>query len=95
MISIISSIPSANQSGIPTYTFVVPNGLVASAGSYIAMATNRIYMATGSVIRPSTPIVVGGTYLEQNHTQAAMLNLLVSLAQKWGRNATAAYFMVQ
>ena len=33
--------------------------------------------------------------MEQNHTQSAMLQLLVSLAQKWGRNATAAYDMVQ
>lgn len=95
MISIISSITKANQSGIPTYTFVVPNGMAASAGSYIAMATNKIIMGPGSVIGPSTPIVVGGSQLEQNHTQAAMLKLMVSLAQKWGRNVTAAYFMVQ
>ena len=95
MLSIISSIAKANQSGIPTYTFVVPNGLAASAGSYIAMATNRIFMAPGSAIGPSTPIVVGGTPLEQNHTQAAMLSEMVSLADKWGRNSTAAYEMVQ
>jgi len=95
MVSIISSITQANQSGIPTYTFVVPSGLAASAGSYIAMATNKILMGSGSAIGPSTPIVVGGTALEQNHTQAAMLKLMVSLAQKWARNSTAAYDMVQ
>jgi membrane-bound serine protease (ClpP class) len=95
MLSIINSITRANQSGIPTYTFVVPNGLAASAGSYIAMATNKIFMAPGSSIGPSTPIVVGGTALEQNHTQAAMLSTMVSLADKWGRNSTAAYEMVQ
>ena len=95
MLSIISSITAANQSGIPTYTFIVPNGLGASAGSYIAMATNSILMAPGSEIGPSTPIVVGGTALEQNHTQATMLNLLTSLAQDWGRNTTAVYNMVQ
>ncbi len=95
MLSIINSITRANQSGIPTYTFVVPNGLAASAGSYIAMATNKIFMAPGSAIGPSTPIVVGGTALEQNHTQAAMLSEMVSLADKWGRNSTAAYDMVQ
>ncbi len=95
MVSIIGSITRANQSGIPSYTFVVPNGLAASAGSYIAMATNKIFMATGSAIGPSTPIVVGGTDLEQNHTQAAMLSLMISLAEKWGRNSTAAYNMVQ
>jgi membrane-bound serine protease (ClpP class) len=95
MISIVNSITKANQSGIPTYTFVVPNGLAASAGSYIAMATNKIFMGSGSAIGPSTPIVVGGTELEQNHTQAAMLKLMVSLADEWGRNSTAAYDMVQ
>jgi membrane-bound serine protease (ClpP class) len=95
MLSIVDSITSANQSGIPTYTFIVPNGLGASAGSYIAMATNRIIMASGSEIGPSTPIVVGGTDLEQNHTQAAMLNLMTSLAQQWGRNTTAVFNMVQ
>ncbi len=95
MLSIVGSITSANQSGIPTYTFIVPNGLGASAGSYIAMATNKIIMAPGSEIGPSTPIVVGGTELEQNHTQAAMLNYLTSLAQNWDRNTTAVYYMVQ
>ena len=95
MLSIVSAIADANQSGIPTYTFIVPNGLGASAGSYIAMATNQILMAPGSEIGPSTPIVVGGTALEQNHTQAAMLNYMVSLAENWGRNTTAVFDMVQ
>jgi len=95
MTSITGSITAANQSGIPTYTFIVPNGLGASAGSYIAMATNRIIMAPGSEIGPSTPIVVGGSALEQNHTQAAMLDYLTALAEQWGRNTTAVYYMVQ
>lgn len=95
MISIVGSITTANQSGIPTYTFIVPNGLGASAGSYIAMASNKILMGPGSEIGPSTPIVVGGTPLEQNHTQAAMLDYMTSLAEKWGRNTTAVYDMVQ
>jgi membrane-bound serine protease (ClpP class) len=95
MRAIISSITEANQSGIPVYTYIVPNGLGASAGSYIAMATNKILMGPGSVIGPSTPIVVGGSTLEQNQTQAAMLELMTSLAQTWGRNVTSAYEMVQ
>jgi membrane-bound serine protease (ClpP class) len=65
MLSIVSSITQANQSGIPVYTFIEPNGLGASAGSYIAMATNKILMAPGSEIGPSTPIVDGGTSLDQ------------------------------
>ena len=95
MTDIVTSIQNANASGIPTYTFIVPNGLGASAGSYIAMATNKILMGPGSEIGPSTPIVVGGTALEQNHTQAAMLSYLQSLAADWGRNQTAVYYMVQ
>jgi membrane-bound serine protease (ClpP class) len=95
MLDIISSITDANQTGIPTYTFIVPNGAGASAGSYIAMATNKILMAPGSAIGPSTPIVVGGTELEQNHTQAYFLSYMQSLAQNWGRNSTAVYYMVQ
>jgi membrane-bound serine protease (ClpP class) len=95
MLSIVSSITQANQSDIPTYTFIEPNGLGASAGSYIAMATNKILMASGSEIGPSTPIVVGGTALEQNHTQAAMLDYMTSLAENWGRNTTAVFYMVQ
>jgi membrane-bound serine protease (ClpP class) len=95
MVSVISEITAANESGVSTYTFVVANGLAASAGSYIAMATNKILMAPGSVIGPSTPIVVGGTPLEQNHTQAAMLKLMTSLAEKWGRNTTSVFNMVQ
>jgi len=95
VLAIVSSVAQANQSGISVYAFVPPNSLAASAGSYIAMSCNRIFMGSGSAIGPSTPIVVGGSPLEQNHTQAAMLKLMVGLAQKWGRNATTAYYMVQ
>jgi membrane-bound serine protease (ClpP class) len=94
MLDIVTSIEQANQSGIPTYTYVPPDALAASAGSYIAMATNGILMGTGSEIGPSTPIVEGGTALEQNHTEDAMISLMVSLAEKWGRNSTAAQTMV-
>ncbi|MGC9183276.1 NfeD family protein [Caldisphaera sp.] len=94
MINIVNIIEEANKSGIPTYTYVPPNSLAASAGSYIAMATNQIIMGTGSEIGPSTPIVVGGSQLEQNHTEDAMISFMQSLAQKWGRNTTAATNMV-
>lgn len=94
MTAIITTIQQANQSGIPTYTYVPPNALAASAGSYIAMASNKILMGAGSEIGPSTPIVVGGSQLEQNHTASAMVSLMKSLAEKWGRNATAAKAMV-
>jgi membrane-bound serine protease (ClpP class) len=94
MLNIINSITDANASHIPTYTFIVPNGLGASAGSYIAMASNSILMGPGSEIGPSTPIVVGGTALEQNHTEDAMIETMESLATDWGRNVTAVFNMV-
>ncbi|MEM0287016.1 MAG: nodulation protein NfeD [Nitrososphaerota archaeon] len=94
MLSIVNSIQKANSSGIPVYTYVPAGKLAASAGSYIAMASNKIIMGPGSVIGPSTPIVVGGTALEQNHTEAAMLKLMVGLAQDYNRNTTAAEQMV-
>ena len=94
MLDIVASIQQANQSGIPTYTYVPPDALAASAGSYIAMASNKILMGPGSEIGPSTPIVEGGTALDQNHTEDAMLSLMVSLAETWGRNTTAAQAMV-
>jgi membrane-bound serine protease (ClpP class) len=51
-------------------------------------------MGQGAVIGPSTPIVVGGTPIEQNHAEGVALSLIVSLAERWGRNATAASIMV-
>jgi len=95
MTAIVSSIGNANATGLKVYAWVPPNALAASAGSYIAMACNKILMGDGSAIGPSTPEVVGGTSLEQNHTQAAMLKLMVGLAEKWGRNTTTASRMVQ
>jgi membrane-bound serine protease (ClpP class) len=94
MQSIIDSINDSQQSGIPCYTFVVSDGWAASAGSYIAMATNKIFMAPGSAIGSSTPIVVGGTDLEQNHTETFMLSYMEGFATEWERNVTAAQDMV-
>jgi membrane-bound serine protease (ClpP class) len=91
---IISKIQQAQASGIKVYTFVEPSGWAASAGSYIAMSTDGIYMGDGSAIGSSTPIVVGGTDLEQNHTESFMISYMVSLAQSHGRNVTAAELMV-
>ncbi len=91
MISIIDAIGSST---VPVYTYVGNNSLAASAGSYIAMATKQIFMGPGSQIGPSTPIVVGGSPLEQNHTAGAALTLMEGLAEKNGRNVTAVYNMV-
>ena len=94
MIQMVDAINATEARGIPVYTYIVPDGMGASAGSYVAMASTGIYMGPGSFIGPSTPIVVGGTALEQNHTEAAMFSLMQSMAYAHNRNATAAGIMV-
>jgi len=94
MQNIINDITTARNAGIKVYTYVVPSGWAASAGSYIAMATDGIYMGDSSAIGSSTPIVVGGTDLEQNHTESFMLAYMVTLAESHSRNTTAAAAMV-
>ncbi|EQD57856.1 nodulation protein NfeD related protein, partial [mine drainage metagenome] len=93
MLTIINSINQTEGQGghgIPVYTYVTPNGMAASAGSYIAMACDQIYMGPGSFIGPSTPIVTGGSAGEQAHVQGAMEALMISMAQAHGRNSTSA-----
>lgn len=93
MLTIVNAInhtEGQGQAGVPVYTYVTPNGMAASAGSYIAEACDKIYMGPGSFIGPSTPIVVGGTSLEQNHTQGAMVALMISMVQAHGRSNTTA-----
>ncbi|AAT43800.1 NfeD family protein [Picrophilus oshimae] len=94
MLQMVNCINKTEQRGIPVYTYVPDDGMAASAGSYVAMASDYIYMGSGSYIGPSTPIVVGGTPLEENHTKNAMAALMESMAIGHKRNETAAYSMV-
>lgn len=88
MIDIVDSI---NSSTVPVYTYVGNDSDAASAGSYIAMATDKIFMGPGSQIGPSTPYILGGgTALEQNHTTDYAISFMDALAQEHGRNVTAA-----
>jgi membrane-bound serine protease (ClpP class) len=87
MISIVGNI---NSSTVPVYTYVGNDSGATSAGSYIAMATEKIFMGPGSQIGPSTPYILGGgTALEQNHTTDYAVSFMVALAQAHGRNVTA------
>jgi len=90
----LNMIDAIGNSSIPVYTYVPNDSLAASAGSYIAMATKEILMGPGSQIGPSTPIVVGGSDLQENHTAGAALTLMEGLAQENGRNTTAVFNMV-
>ncbi|MCL4345393.1 MAG: nodulation protein NfeD [Candidatus Thermoplasmatota archaeon] len=94
MIQIVSAINSTEAAHVPVYTYILPESLGASAGSYIAMATDQIWMGPGSEIGPSTPIVEGGSALQENHTLNGMAGLMMALAEAHGRNVTAAAEMV-
>ena len=89
MITIVDAI---NSSTVPVYTYVGNDSAAASAGSYVAMATDKIFMGPGSQIGPSTPYILGGnsSSLEQNHTAEFAVSFLQSLAAQHGRNVTAA-----
>lgn len=95
MQQIVSSIQDVQSHGLFVYTYVPPVALAASAGSYIALATNAVYMGSGSIIGPSTPFVVGGDPSEQQHVQNAMVAYIRSLAEKNGYNVAAAVDMAQ
>lgn len=94
MLEMINAINQTKSLGIPAYTYVPQYGFAASAGSYIALSSTAVYMGNATVIGPSTPIVVGGTALEQNHTQSAFLSYIQAIAAENGHNATAAGIMV-
>lgn len=94
MLQMVNAINATEAAGIPVYTYIPTDGMGASAGSYVAMASDVIAMGNGSYIGPSTPIVVGGSQLQQNHTEAAMQALMVSMAASHHRNTTAAALMV-
>ena len=95
MVQIVGSIQTVQDAGLAVYTYVPPVALAASAGSYIALATNATYMGSGSIIGPSTPYIVGGDPSEVQHVQNAMIAYISSLAQKNGYNVTAAAAMAQ
>lgn len=95
MQTIVSAIQQVQDKGVPVYTYIEPNGWGASAGSYLAVASNITYMGPGSFIGPSTPIVVGGTSVEQAHVQNAMEQYMTSLALRNNHNSTAAAIMVK
>ncbi|HEX9341175.1 MAG TPA: NfeD family protein [Thermoplasmata archaeon] len=90
MQQIVVSIQSVQDNGLAVYTYVPPVSLAASAGSYIALATNAIYMGNGSIIGPSTPYIVGGDPSQVEHVQNAMIAYISALAGKNGYNVTAA-----
>jgi membrane-bound serine protease (ClpP class) len=99
MESMIGSIASYQQWGGTFITVVAPQGSYAfSAGSYIAEASNKIYMEPGTTIGSATPIVSGIPTGEENSTLTKDINAFTSYMQTLttahGRNSTATGLMV-
>ena len=99
MESMISSIASYQEWGGTFVTVVAPRGAYAfSAGSYIAEASDKIYMEEGTTIGSATPIVSGIPTGEENTTLTKDINAfasyMVTLTTAHGRNATATGLMV-
>ena len=93
MQEIVSSVQGVESQGLHVYTWVPPAAMAASAGSYIALATDAVYMGNGSFIGPSTPYIIGGDPSEVQHVVNAMVAYITALAQKNGYNVTAAVNM--
>jgi membrane-bound serine protease (ClpP class) len=76
-------------------TYVPTGGMAASAGSYIAMASDYIYMANASFIGPSKPYVIGGTASETQHVVNGSIGEMETLAILHHRNVAASVSMVE
>jgi membrane-bound serine protease (ClpP class) len=99
MENMISSIASYQQWNGTFITLVAPQGSYAfSAGSYIAEASNKIYMTPGTTIGSATPIVSGIPTGEENSTLrkdiSAFSSYMQTLTDNNHRNSTATGLMV-
>jgi membrane-bound serine protease (ClpP class) len=79
------------ESKVPTYAFV--NRRAFSAGAMIALATDRIYMRTGSVLGAATPVDGGGTKAPEKIV-SAMRSEMRALAEAKGLDPRVAEAMV-
>src|SRR2546427_7877744 len=95
MVQIINATQDVQTHGLAVYTFVPPAAFAASAGSYIALASDAVYMANGSLIGPSTPYIIGGDPSQIQHVQEFAITLMRFLAQTRGYNITAAVDMAE
>jgi membrane-bound serine protease (ClpP class) len=99
MENMIGSIASYQAWGGNFSTLVAPQDAYAfSAGSYIAEASNDIYMTPGTTIGSATPIVSGIPTGEENTTMtkdiSAFASYMETLTQNNHRNSTATGLMV-
>ena len=82
METMIDSITGYQQQGGTFITIVAPQGAYAfSAGSYIAEASDKVYMEPGTTIGSATPIVSGIPTGEENTTLTKDINAFASYMQ--------------
>ncbi len=83
-------IQSLEHATVKTYTYVNPKAF--SAGAYIAAATDKIFMAPGSVIGAATPLMLGPDGVAtlpkavEEKMNSAMRALVRATAQQKGHN---------
>jgi membrane-bound serine protease (ClpP class) len=99
MDNIIQGISKYQAAGGTFITLIAPGGAHAfSAGSYIAEASDRIYMVPGTTIGSATPIVYNIPTGEENTTLTKDINgftaYMQSLTSRFHRNSTATGLMV-
>ncbi len=87
------------RTDLPTYTFVDVKAF--SAGAYIAVATDHIYMAPGSMIGAATPIaaspLTGAAQMDESHAEkitSAFRAMIASTAEEKGHPVAVVEAMV-
>ncbi len=99
MESMVDSIAGYRGWGGTFVTLIAPTGAHAfSAGSYIAEASDKVYMVPGTTIGAATPIVYGIPTGQENTTLrkdiSAFTSYMQALTSSNGRNETATGLMV-
>jgi|GEM_PF-1256116 len=87
-------INSTESKGINVYAYVLPGGCASYTGTYVAMDATGLYMAPGTYIGLSEPVLVGGTSQEEHDDVVQMGDIMGNMASSHGRNSTAAKSMV-
>jgi len=95
MENIIKKITYAESKGMNVITIVAPLGAHAtSAGSYIALASTKLYMVKGTSIGSATPVIGTSDPMVEQKVVNAFAKYMETLAEAKGRNKTAAVEMV-
>ncbi|TMI29765.1 nodulation protein NfeD [Candidatus Bathyarchaeota archaeon] len=96
MDNIISTISSYQTDGNTVITLVAPTATHAfSAGTFIAEASNKIYMVRGTVIGSATPVLPPfSDPSELRKDIDAFSKYMQTITRYWGRNDTATALMV-